>query len=102
VKSNLVFRGALRRRLFVRNWEKNITDVRIEPCAYSEDPLGYKAVFITKRGAPSHFEIGASLLELRQNNLSKAGYKAPMTERALVILSAKVGGAQGAGAALAG
>ena len=71
-----------------RNWEDNIRSVVIEPCDENEDPLGYKAIFYLTFEAARNtkkktFEIGASFLAQRKHNLSKAGYKVPMTLQAI-------------------
>ena len=79
--------------LFLRNWESGIRNVAVEPCGTDEDPLGYKAVFFVDRektGADT-FVIGASLLAQREMNLSKVGYKAPMTQRAIGLVEAQLG-----------
>lgn len=92
---NLVLNA--RTRFFARNWEKDIFDVMIQPCSHDEDPLGYKVVYVTKKRSHAlsvvsaeRFEIGASLLAQRQINLKKAGYKAPMTARAISMIETKL------------
>ena len=79
-----------------RNWEDNIRSVVIEPCDESEDPLGYKAIFYltfeaARQTKKKTFEIGASFLAQRKHNLSKAGYKVPMTLLAIEKIEAKTG-----------
>lgn len=79
-----------------RNWEENILNVVVEPCESEEDPLGYKAVFFLTLEAANKtrrrsFEIGASFLAQRYHNLSKAGYSAPMTIKAIEAIEAKIG-----------
>lgn len=73
---------------FSRNWEANIEDVSVQAC--SEDPLGYRAVYSMRRTAET-FVIGASLLAQRERNLTCAGYKLPMTERAIAAIERKLG-----------
>lgn len=79
--------------LFLRNWESGIKNVSVEPCDKNEDPLGYRAVFSVdrERMGPETFVIGASLLAQREMNLSKVGYKAPMTQRAIDMVEAQLG-----------
>ena len=79
-----------------RNWEENIRNVIVEPCDVKEDPLGYKAIFFLSLEAAAKtrkksFEIGASFLAQRHHNLSKAGYKAPMTVKAIAAIEDKIG-----------
>lgn len=90
----------LRRRFMNKNWETNINQVSVEPCDEQEDPLGYKAVFFLKnaskqesfaRDKTERFEIGASYLAQRELNLLKAGYIAPMTNRAITLIETKIG-----------
>ncbi len=71
-----------------RNWESNVTDVRVQACA--EDPLGYKAVYSLKH-VPETFAIGASLLAQRERNLTLSGYRVPMTQRAIAQIEKKLG-----------
>lgn len=76
--------------VFSRSWERNVRDVRIEPCDKNIDPQGYRAVFVLTHEAQDEmqrvFYIGASLLEQRVRQIRQAGYRAPMTERALSML----------------
>ena len=86
------------RPLFSRNWEADIRHVKIEACDDGEDPLGYRAVFLLKKESArakktKSFVVGASFLAQRSHNLIKAGYKAPMTERAIDQIESKIGGA---------
>lgn len=79
-----------------RNWEKNIRHVSVEPCDRQEDPLGYRAIFFLseddERAARSEtFVVGASYLAQREYNLVKAGYVAPMTQRAIGLIEGKLG-----------
>ncbi|MCB9983539.1 MAG: hypothetical protein H6861_07705 [Rhodospirillales bacterium] len=79
-----------------RNWEKNIRQVSVEPCDRREDPLGYRAVFFLneddERAERSEtFSVGASYLAQREYNLVKAGYTAPMTQRAIRVIEGKLG-----------
>lgn len=82
---------------FAKNWEQNIKQVSVEACDRKEDPLGYRAIFFTRDTASQHdvrddrFVIGASYLAQREFNLSKAGYKAPMTSRAINLIEQKLG-----------
>ena len=86
----------LENRFSAKNWESDIRKVFIEPCDEAEAPLGYRAVFYLKQAAAhvknqSHFAIGASFLSDRINNLSKAGYVAPMTRRAITLVERQMG-----------
>ena len=78
-----------------KNWEEDIQQVSVEPCDESEDPLGYRAIFFmnkkSKRDSKGIFVIGASYLAQRELNLTKAGYKAPMTHRAIGLIERKIG-----------
>ena len=79
-----------------RNWEENIRSVVIEPCDEGEDPLCYKAIFFLTFEAARNtkkktFEIGASFLAQRKHNLCKAGYKVPMTVKAIEKIEQKIG-----------
>lgn len=86
----------LKNPFFSKNWEQDIAQVSVEPCDQKEDPLGYRAIFFMsdamKRKEPTEtFVIGASYLAQRELNLSKAGYKAPMTHRAISLIEQKIG-----------
>lgn len=86
----------LRNPLFPRNWENNIRKVVVEPCDSQEDPLGYRAVFLLSQESAraqkkKSFVIGASFLAQREHNLVKAGYKAPMTQRAIALVENRIG-----------
>lgn len=79
-----------------RNWEENIRNVVVEPCHADEDPTGYKAIFYLTLEAATKtkkrsFEIGGSFLAQRHHNLNKAGYKAPMTVKAIEDIEDKIG-----------
>lgn len=82
--------------LFSKNWESDIQNVLVESCPLTEDPLGYKAVFYlakeSERAAKNKsFIIGASFLAQRAHNLVKAGYQAPMTEKAITLVEGQIG-----------
>lgn len=84
--------------LFLRNWETDIGAVKVESCRSEEDPLGFKAVFyFTKESARAEknksFVVGASFLAQRAHNLQKAGYEAPMTQKAIKHIEDEIGGA---------
>lgn len=79
-----------------RNWEEEIVNVSIEPCDIHEDPLGFRAIFEmdqekARLDAQNKFVIGASFLAKRELNLKRAGYKAPMTHRAIELIETKLG-----------
>lgn len=79
-----------------KNWEENIRSVVVEPCDAGEDALGYKAIFFltfeaARKTRQQSFEIGASFLAQRMHNLSKAGYIAPMTSKAIDTIETKIG-----------
>jgi len=81
---------------FSKNWEEDVQQVSVEPCDQKEDPLGYRAIFFvngnTKRsGWEKTFSIGASYLARREHNLNRAGYKAPMTNRAISLIEGRIG-----------
>lgn len=82
--------------LFPKNWEDDIQAVKIEACPPAEDPLGYKAVFYLAKESEraqkaKSFIIGASFLAQRAHNLVKAGYQAPMTQKAISQVEKKIG-----------
>ncbi len=75
------------------NWEAEIKHVRVQPC--DNDPTGYRVIFYQMSGrlvdksvslSPS-YEIGASFLKNRLQKLSRAGFDAPMTRKALDLLA---------------
>ncbi|MAI62098.1 MAG: hypothetical protein CBB87_06350 [Micavibrio sp. TMED27] len=84
-----------------RNWEENVVQVCVEACECSEDPLGYRAVFYIYdeelsaeeacRVFDNNFVVGASFLAKRQANLSRSGYSAPMTDKAISLIENKIG-----------
>ncbi len=79
-----------------KNWENNIRSVVVEPCEQAEDKIGYKAIFYltfeaAKETGKQSFEIGASFLAQRLYNLKKAGYTAPMTDKAITSIENKLG-----------
>ena len=82
---------------FSKNWEEDIRQVSVEPCDLKEDPLGYVAVFFVSEGQEDFsgwkktFSIGASYLARREHNLNRAGYEAPMTNRAINLIESKIG-----------
>lgn len=86
----------LKNPFFSKNWEQDIKQVSVEPCDQKEDPLGYRAIFFVRdtlkqQKQAETFVIGASYLAQREHNLSKAGYKAPMTHRAIGLIEQKLG-----------
>jgi hypothetical protein len=77
-----------------KNWEADIHAVELE--ASCDDPLGYKAVFLLSREAAKaeqrkSFIIGASFLAKRVNNLTRAGFQAPMTRKAISLVENRLG-----------
>ena len=79
-----------------RNWETNIEYVSVKACDKSEDPLGFKAVFHLEKNDESQlqahtFEVGASFLAQRELNLKNAGFKAPMTGKAITLIEEQLG-----------
>lgn len=44
-----------------------------------------------RKAKDATFEIGASYLAQREHNLARAGYRAPMTHRAIHLIEQKVG-----------
>ena len=97
-----MFDPRLRRRtperdapLLLQNWEADISDVIVERCDRNEDPLGYQVVFCASEKmravAINNFVIGASHLVQRLASLKKAGYDAPMTQKAIAMLEKRLG-----------
>ncbi|MGB4106541.1 MAG: hypothetical protein WBK55_01940 [Alphaproteobacteria bacterium] len=75
------------------NWESDIREVTIESC--DADPLGFMAVFTLSEASAKNgisFKIGASTLAQRARSLSLAGYKAPMTKKAIAMLESRMTG----------
>ncbi len=74
------------------NWESDIDDVILEPCAHEEDPLGYRVVFYKDslnrydNDNKDSYSIGASYLGSRLEKLSRAGFDAPMTKKAMTLI----------------
>lgn len=78
-----------------RNWEEGVREVTIESCDRADDPMGYRAVFYLRHEsaraeARKSFVVGASFLEARKVQISKAGYDAPMTQKAIGMVQKKV------------
>jgi hypothetical protein len=75
------------KKALFKNWERDIRTVDLEPCEHTYDSSGYKAVFyLTPEAAEAaSFTVGASLLQQRRDQIEKAGYKAPMTSKALFM-----------------
>ncbi len=76
------------------NWEDDIQDVVVESCNTEEDPTGYRVIFYRdtaagKQDAENSYSMGASYLRNRLKKLSRAGFEAPMTERALHMINQK-------------
>jgi len=83
-----------------KSWEENVRDVMLEPCETGDDPLGYRAVFYLTPEArfaaeesleEKCFSVGASLLSQREQHIVRAGYKAPMTRKAIQLLKEMTG-----------
>ena len=70
------------------NWEYDISSITLEPCESVEDPLGYRVLFHKDEdaGAKDTYSIGASHLDSRLNKLERAGFYAPMTQKAIDML----------------
>lgn len=85
------------------NWESNIERIDVEQCEALDDPLGYRAVFHLERDEDhtKSFAVGASFLAQRAANLFKAGYQAPMTEKAIALIEGRLGFALGSNGAVA-
>ncbi len=69
------------------NWEETIVEIALEPCDAKADPLGYHVIFYGKDMKVA-YTIGASLLRNRLRKLNKAGFAAPMTEKAINMIEA--------------
>ena len=87
---------AVSRPLTGKNWESDVEQVCIEPCDVKQDPLGYCAVFYEKKkegvaGFAKSFVIGASFLAQREKSLERAGYQAPMTQKAIGMIERNIG-----------
>ncbi len=85
---------SVERRSLMRNWEDDIVSVSVETCHSREDVSGFRAVFhLAPQRAIEEgqqiFIIGGSYLAQRLESLSRAGYDAPMTKKALKLLEAK-------------
>jgi hypothetical protein len=90
-----VKRKPLESEAVLRNWEADIQDVALEPCDRTEDPLGYHVVYHTggklRAATVKDYVIGASHLVKRLASLKKAGYDAPMTQKAIALLEKRLG-----------
>lgn len=78
----------------VANWEEDIKDIRVEQCDKEEDPLGYRVIYFRmidelKDDSTNSYSIGASYLKNRLRKLRKAGFIAPMTQRAIELIDKK-------------
>ena len=73
------------------NWESDIREVQIE--LDKDDPTGFSAVFFlqqaSERARAVTFRIGASALANRARSLAQAGFKAPMTCRAIALVESR-------------
>ena len=74
------------------NWEKNVKKVKLEPCDADYDPLCMRVVFYKdsdreqEEKRVNRYVVGASYLRERLNGIRRAGYKAPMTEKAISMV----------------
>jgi hypothetical protein len=93
MNNSRIYRGFMTNLLFTsENWESDIRDVAIEMS--DADPSGYKAVFYLSDASPKNpitFTVGASTLAQRARSLALAGYKAPMTKKAIALLETRIG-----------
>ncbi len=91
VQSNLNSRR--RRDYNPANWEADIRDVSVEACDAHEDPLGFRVVFYKRveneNVDAAGYRIGASYLKNRLRKLTRAGFDAPMTKKAINIVKEK-------------
>ncbi len=77
------------------NWEEDIRDVVLETCDKEEDPSGYRVVFykintkVERDEDPDTYRMGASYLRTRLKKLSRAGFDAPMTKKAIQLIDKK-------------
>lgn len=76
------------------NWESDIADVSVEACNMEEDPSGYRVTFYKNNPRRFHqddesYSIGASYLENRLSKLARAGFDAPMTQKAINMIDQK-------------
>ena len=70
------------------NWEADIHDISVEVCDQNEDPLGFSVVFYRDVDEDG-YRIGASYLKNRLMKLTRAGFDAPMTKKAIGIIDQK-------------
>lgn len=73
------------------NWESDIADVSVEACNMEEDPSGYRVIFYKNNQRRFHqddesYSIGASYLKNRLDKLARAGFDAPMTQKAMNLI----------------
>lgn len=85
---NAVARPRVQEASFRANWEFDVRDISVESCHINEDPLGFRVVFF-KLASNDCYSVGASHLSTRLKKLSRAGFDAPMTEKALNIIDQK-------------
>ena len=76
------------------NWEADVQDVVVETCGEEEDPSGFRVIFYTNEVDLVHedensYSIGASYLQNRLKKLTRAGFDAPMTKKAMNIIDQK-------------
>ena len=76
------------------NWEEDIQEVVVESCDMEEDPLGYRVIFYRNEAeigqeTENSYRMGASYLRHRLKKLSKAGFDAPMTKKAITLINQK-------------
>ena len=77
------------------NWENDIEDVMLESCDKAEDPSGFRVVFYRQdahgitEGSSEAYRMGASYLKTRLKKLSRAGFDAPMTKKAIELINQK-------------
>ncbi len=79
--------GKVQSYLRLANWECDIRDVSVESCDVHEDPMGYRVIYY--KDSDDDYSVGASYLRDRLKKLSRAGFDAPMTQKAINIIDQK-------------
>ncbi|MGH1457176.1 MAG: hypothetical protein ACRBDI_10375 [Alphaproteobacteria bacterium] len=79
--------GGVSSNLRLANWECDIRDVSVESCEMNEDPMGFRVIYY--KDSEDDYSVGASYLRDRLKKLSRAGFDAPMTQKAINIIDQK-------------
>ncbi len=90
--SNFLTKSEIKKRpLSALNWEEDIKAISIHKCRIEDDPMGFRVTFVrsgeeNRRNRENQYSIGASYLKNRLKKLNKAGFNAPMTQKAINII----------------